>query len=1113
MGILATQATQANNSFAIDISVNPGKRQRPFNAQRGEWIAATLTSIVGDKAEFTAVKHRFSFSADASGITGKVGDTLYFEVMQNDKNGIKLKQVNTRQMQQQDWERAKQMDINNIHEMLKQNDMSARRKSAKEANMEEAKTLKVLNNIKRQLMFGARNVDTNAVSQLVANGISLEKISFTILSTVMTEIKNEVMRLGDQDVERAVAEYFPQESLGSNQDTLPGVDVKKAAHSKYQNQKQSKLRTVSKPTEKPEEKPAEDSKPLSSRALIQKALEAMGVPDTDQNIKDIRAALRKVNAVLNLDESKILGFLKSDKEMTLSNVYRSTFTNTALQEPNIPEELEKDIGDFFDRESFEDTADNRRLARMFIANDVGLTKDNLQNALFLLSLHGQDRQDAFIKNAVKAIKSDEAIMEMPLAKAIEGPPAKKAEKAKEIMNNYKTVIDGLEDVSLEKIEYLVKQQEKMTLRNVATHDYPANMEKVMLHDPQKLQAVTAERQVAELRLKLTLEAASRLAGQEIEIDTMPLQKAVMTLRAMERELAYGRSLRMMGVESNHENLMQMDSFFTKLRESAPLTHSVFGDIINQRITFSIDSVHNAVMQARKMSKEYERYTAVPNAKYGDSFDKVKDMFAPLLDSLEIASTNENCKAASILSKNEIDVNEDNITKVKLIDEKVTTLHERFHPAICASIIKKGINPLDLDVDGLLQYIDSFEEEFGTNTPDTLAKHLLEMDKDSTLTDTEKTDIMEIYRSIHTIQKYNGVGLESALQENCTPTLGDMLEAAQYYNKLKKRGNLVDLTIQEDFSKAREMNNAHVGLNQPLAQYTLLQSDALAYAGDHKTLSQFIRDNPNYREMPVEDVRKLVDEIRARNKPEIEKQEEQTYLKTLQDVFDTPASVVLWLQERGIEATPSVIEIAKQMVKDDFYFEKQFKSLDRKLKADPNHKQIADKLLASLPNASLTSLKEGGAPEDILDGFEAAIKEAIDEQWEQPVQSATLLEQLTLMQNAVQVQTAVQRSPLNRQAKSEYKFPVQLTNRVAQLNMYVLNPDRAKVGQSNTLMSLQTESIGRVDISIFVNGNRCNLQISSDNKDGVLALEANRRALRTQIEAMGFANVDIIFAST
>ncbi len=43
----------------------------------------------------------------------------------------------------------------------------------------------------------------------------------------------------------------------------------------------------------------------------------------------------------------------------------------------------------------------------------------------------------------------------------------------------------------------------------------------------------------------------------------------------------------------------------------------------------------------------------------------------------------------------------------VLDAKLTDISSRLHPMIAASMIKDGLNPLDMDIDDTLEYIKSF----------------------------------------------------------------------------------------------------------------------------------------------------------------------------------------------------------------------------------------------------------------------------------------------------------------------------------------------------------------------------------------------------------------------
>jgi len=170
--------------------------------------------------------------------------------------------------------------------------------------------------------------------------------------------------------------------------------------------------------------------------------------------------------------------------------------------------------------------------------------------------------------------------------------------------------------------------------------------------------------------------------------------------------------------------------------------------------------------------QLETYATVPNPKYGDSFRKVKGQIPGLLTSLGLQASPADIRAASILSRNGIDINADNLSSAKELDGKLAAISGGLHPQIAVSLITEGQNPLEMPLDDLRQYIDGYGGTFGTaySSSDVL-------DSIKNIEPIIRSAIISLYKAIRIILRYEGATLGYALKRGSTKTLGALLSAA------------------------------------------------------------------------------------------------------------------------------------------------------------------------------------------------------------------------------------------------------------------------------------------------------------------------------------------------
>ena len=385
------------------------------------------------------------------------------------------------------------------------------------------------------------------------------------------------------------------------------------------------------------------------------------------------------------------------------------------------------------------------------------------------------------------------------------------------------------------------------------------------------EVITAQRQIAEIQLKLTVQAALRLANSGLKIETEPIADLVVHLRELETE-KNASFLRIAGAEDNERNLSEMETVFRSVSEIRPVLNSLNSNIqpliLENKVEFTIGGAHKAA------TDRYEAAQTQPKARYGDSFAKVEAQFENLLERLEIPVTDENVRAAAILSRNNIDVTEVNITAVKEIDIKLNAVMDRLTPPAAAQMIKEGIQPLDMHVDDMLTYIRKYDEVHGYDNNDKLAQHIMEMDRENTLTQEERASMIAVYRMLNVIQKNGGAALGAVLKQDAPLTLQNLMDAAKIYDSSRHIYGAVDTKVDDNLGKlesivkppesirgAIEKSLLTVYVNE-LKEVITKEFPPLVYNGT--TMPERSAPQAVSREMPVtnsnEQVRELVSKV-------------------------------------------------------------------------------------------------------------------------------------------------------------------------------------------------------------------------------------------------------------
>ncbi|MDE7211546.1 MAG: hypothetical protein K2O03_08915, partial [Lachnospiraceae bacterium] len=298
--------------------------------------------------------------------------------------------------------------------------------------------------------------------------------------------------------------------------------------------------------------------------------------------------------------------------------------------------------------------------------------------------------------------------------------------------------------------------------------------------------VTARRQLEEIRFQLTAEAGARLLHQGIRLDTDGLEKIVEGLRAIENE--YYRNLyKEVGGDANDtesvELLRATDEAVSQLK-SAPAY--VLGVTFETRFVQSVEGLAEAGAQlTAQFENAMERYEALmtkPRADMGDSIRTAFRNVDEVLSGMGLPATPENQRAVRIMSYNHIELTQENLEEMKLYDAKVQELLDNMNPAACASLIKKGINPIDMPIDELNGQLTALREEEGATTEEKYSNYLVMLDQKKELTAQERESYIGIYRLLNQVTKSDGAAIGVLAASGRELTLSNLLSAVRTRKK-------------------------------------------------------------------------------------------------------------------------------------------------------------------------------------------------------------------------------------------------------------------------------------------------------------------------------------------
>ncbi len=1132
------------------LNINPDRSQEKSGLpyKQGSVIEAVLTGInknsASERIATLVTKDNYTFTANADGLVGEVGDTLRFSVEKNGKDGLSLKQlVESRERLDASVKQNKSILVTELFQLKPEQD-EAREKAAK-----------AVSRIRNQLMYTSGNANQNAVRELLANGVSLEKISLTMLNSMTGEM------------EKKPPEELPEEDAA---EMASGSKAKEL----FGDERVNGNRTASRE---------------ALRTSIVRSLNANDLPINKKNCTAMENAWDRLPKSMSAEEitEAMKPSARGSRPVTIDDLYKARHTGGSANEQAMPDDqyraIEPSVKKVFSEAGVRYDQQHERLAKLFIGNEIPLTAENLAIAEQLREpLRNLSR--SFVTDMMaKQIHMGQSPADAPIAV----PTDTEYMNTEQMLAKAKRLSEEVKRIDPERVDMLISHGMTVSLGNLIGSFADGNVSatgavagaNVPVQPDDASQSTSYKVTLEQVRVKLTYEAAYRLIGKHLPIETMDLTDTLSALKELERDSA-AALLKSVGDNTINAEGQDVDKvgMLADLRSRMPslaaLTCNVFSRMLNgTREDFTVSNIDasvneaavNAVARERIMG-ELDQYSAVPERRFGDSFNMVRDQFSRLLEGMGIEPTDENCRAAAILSRGGVDISEENLVRTKMIDAKIERISDTLHPVIAANMIKEGLNPLDMHVDEVQAYIDRFNDVLGDGLKDKVAGFIARMDQEGQIDPQTRDGMIAVYRMLNQIQRNGSVAI--ALSLSGSPTMGNLMEHAKNYTQLSRIGAnnaLNDVRVHDATTETRTLagennirrilENARSNAVQNLSneQYADI-SDRLQRLDMAETADNILQIAENEDTSDIELMRGVyngsrLDTATEHSDPEalrrvlteyaettndtpigafaqmtieelsaalrnadIEQTDEaverrmdtnmREAMKQIEDMVHASPMAVRWMENHDIPVTVGNILALQTNLRDPFMLGKSIDNLVNTPEDETGEDGDADaisSLMDEIPDTSLEALRNKD-PKEIIAGLDRAITDVADNTFDNE-----RLKQIRLVQSAIKVQ--------NYTASPErMQLPMKMNGKIANLNVFVLNEKALRSDETRVFMSLNTEGLGEVSAYYTIKGDTAEIKLGSSSEEGLARLKENADMLKAYVADAGFEVTKLSFTT-
>ena len=527
-------------------------------------------------------------------------------------------------------------------------------------------------------------------------------------------------------------------------------------------------------------------------AQIADSLREADLPLTDDNFKQIAETVDMADSLSPLDDGAVKYLIDNQLEPTVQNIY---FARHSASAGYMPAE-QQDISSFLPQvknviasAGLEVNDDTIATSKWMLENDIPLTKENLTYAQALRQTELTTSAENVAALAAEAVSEGKSAQDAVILSGYTW------------MEQAQNAVDTVENATDEDLVYIVEKGLPLTLDSLreaaANRVSESTVQDADGNYTQKgQQLLTARRQLEEIRLAMTAEANYRLLKQGISIDTEPLVKLVEQLKDQENE--YYRNLLMSeGVDATKEQVELFGEVDKKVTDMRYVPAYVLG--MKDADVSTINGVHEAGTELKtsfeKASRQYETLMTAPRADLGDSIQKAFRNVDDILNDLGMELTDENRRAVRILGYNSIDITQDSVLTMKAADEEVQRVFKNMTPAVVTQMIKRGINPLEMDFTSLNQEAESIKsEELGGEDYRKFSEYLWKMEQNHKISEEERSSYIGIYRLIRQVENTDGAAIGALIQQGAPLTMKNLLTAV----RSEKRSSKMDYSVDYNF---------------------------------------------------------------------------------------------------------------------------------------------------------------------------------------------------------------------------------------------------------------------------------------------------------------------------
>ena len=861
---------------------------------------------------------------------------------------------------------------------------------------------------------------------------------------------------------------------------------------------------------------------------VEQALQKAGMPVNDKNVLAIKETLDKASEVMQLDDGSKKYMVENQLEPTVENIYRASFSAQgdgnrqskgyfsqempgyyAKKADNIDwKSMEQQIEKTIDKMNLPNQlskAEYVEQAKWLISKGMPVTEKSMQQLGDILSLSFPLDQKVIIGACINAITKGHPVGSGNLMDTQET-----------IYEQANRCIEETESITKEAVAETVARNEEVNLKNLyqvqkqieAGEISPQRMAELTAITHQEMEVsikyVHAARNLAEVQLRMTIDANIRLLKSEYAIDTAPLSQLVEELKKQEEQLQisfFGRE-NSAQIEQNQQIYHDTADI---LKEIPFLPAAVIGRIsYASHATLTMVHTEGAAMrmQYEMAGVSYEALMTAPRADLGDSIKKAFGNVDSILQDMGQELSDDNRKAVRILGYNNTPITEDAIKNVKDTYLQVENVIKSMTPQKTLSLIREGINPLTMELEDLEAHLKQMEQ---SEEVTKYSRYLYELEKNGQITENERSSYIGIYRLFHQIEKTDGAVIGSLMAQGADMTLGNLLTAVRnrkagrmdyaiddsfgLLTETKEKGKSISAQIEAGVTEAKLAHAVYRDLSvEKLQQLSITEQTTLSELKDGLSEENipFVQDGNGTK--AAAQTKAAGNFVQNEMVSEAILQEEKANWEM---VSTADKGLLESLDKQGILLTVDNIIAAKNMTANRGSFSKQLKEYAQKLDK-ANSGNVVTKALKQAEDNIIEKFTEFESAQRAMEDWEKNAESILQETMSEMTESTVEMKTLSMCYKQMSLTNLLRR-------QENYEVPMEINGEMTSVNLVLIHNTEEK-GTVN--ITMQTESFGKAGAKFQISGNTIESYFVADSEMGKERLQAAGNQIMSVLKEKG-----------